>query len=92
MVTLMKRYEHFMKNKRAKKIYKKATKMYPKLDWSVSDPAEEIERIYGKGFILKVKKRNDIKIAEYFILNEDPRLEQWIHLIVIKLGEMYESA
>lgn len=62
---------------------KRALKLYPDIEWVVQKPEEQIEKDYGKGFILTGIKDN--ADATYFILFEDPRVDNWIHMIANQL-------
>lgn len=64
-------------------IGKRAMKLYPDIEWVLSKPEEQIEKDYGKGFILTGIKGNGE--ATYFILFEDPRVDNWIHMIATQL-------
>lgn len=64
-------------------IGKRASKLYPEIEWVLSRPEEQIEKDYGKGFILTGIKGN--ADATYFILFEDPRKDNWINMIASQL-------
>lgn len=72
-------------SKKINKIGKRAAKMYPYLQWSIQLPSPEIEETYGKGFIIMARDPQLDKVAEYFVLFEDPRIDNWIHMIAIEL-------
>jgi len=56
-----------------------AYELHPDIDWLIQQPDPQLEKDYGKGFI--VTGLHEEKKAVYFILEEDPRKENWIHMI-----------
>jgi len=82
MPTLMKPFGNST-SKKINKIGKKAQSMYPHIQWSIQLPSPEIEEVYGKGFIIAGKYED--KFNEFFVLFEDPRIDNWIHMIAISL-------
>lgn len=75
--------KHSGSSSKLKDIGKRASKLYPDIEWVITKPEEQIEKDYGKGFILTGLKDNFD--ATYFILFEDPRLDNWIHMIASQL-------
>ena len=63
--------------------------MYPHINWSVSEPSPEITETYGDGFI--IAGRVGDKMQTYFVLRDDPRINNWIHMIAIQLDPQIEE-
>lgn len=78
----MKRYAN---STRPHKLARKASKMYPDVNWVVELPSIEIEETYGKGVVISGHKGNSS--STYFILDEDPRINNWIHMMASQLEE-----
>lgn len=76
-------------NKHIQKVGKKAQKMYPYIKWSIQEPSPEISEVYGEGFI--ITGRREDKMSTYFVLREDPRIENWIHMIAIELDPQVQE-
>lgn len=70
-------------NSTFKKIGERAVELHPDIEWVIQKPTPEIEDDYGKGFVLSGRLGD--KGATYFILNEDPRKDNWIHMIASQL-------
>lgn len=68
-----------------RKTERRAKKLYPSIKWFVGLPSLDIEENFGEGFILRGVKGKDL--SEFFILKEDPRIENWIHMIAISLDK-----
>lgn len=67
------------------KIGKRATELYPEIKWVLQVPLPGITDDYGDGFIL-IGQYED-SMATYFILHEDPRKDNWIHMIASQVKE-----
>lgn len=70
-------------NKQIQKVGRRAQKLYPDIRWSIQLPSPEILEAYGEGFVMMARRGN--RMSEYFILKEDPRIDNWIHMIAIEL-------
>lgn len=66
-----------------------ARKMFPNTSWSVYQAGDEINDVYGPGFIL-VGKRG-IYEKEFFILFEDQRRIEWAAMINGELEDLVEN-
>ena len=62
-----------------------AKNMYPEVKWVLSLPSQDILDEYGDGYLLR-GSLGDCDI-EYFILIEDPRIKNWIQMIVVQLKD-----
>lgn len=76
-------------NKKIKKVGKRAMKLYPDIKWSLQLPAPEILETYGEGFVMMARKED--KMVTYFILNDDPRIDNWIHMMAIELDPQVQE-
>lgn len=59
-------------NKQIQKVGRRAQKLYPDIRWSIQLPSPEILEAYGEGFVMMARRGN--RMSEYFILKEDPRI------------------
>lgn len=62
-----------------------AKELHPDLDWGIGYPAPDITETYGKGVII-IGRKGAIE-QSYFILEDDPRLDNWIHMIAIQVED-----
>lgn len=67
----------------------KARKTFPNTSWSIYQASDEINDIYGPGFIL-VGKRG-VYEKEFFILHEDNRRMAWAAMINGELEDSVEN-
>lgn len=81
MRTLMKPFGNSMRTK-INKFGRRAMKLHPDVKWFVTEAEKGITDIYGDGFVVKAQ-RNGLT-SEYFILADDPRVDNWIHLMAIE--------
>ena len=76
-------------NKQIQKVGRRAQKLYPDIKWSIQLPSPEILEVYGEGFVMMARK--DERMATYFILKEDPRIDNWIHMMAIELDPQVQE-
>ena len=76
-------------NRKIQKVGRKAQKMYPDIKWSIQMPSPEILEAYGEGFVMMARRGN--RMSEYFILKEDPRIDNWIHMMAIELDPQIQE-
>ena len=76
-------------NRKIQKVGRKAQKMYPDIKWSIQMPSPEILDNYGDGFVMMARRGN--RMSEYFILKEDPRIDNWIHMMAIELDPQIQE-
>lgn len=76
-------------NRKIQKVGRRAAKLYPDIKWSVQLPSPEILDTYGDGFIIMARKGE--RFSEYFILKEDPRIDNWIHMMAIELDPQVQE-
>lgn len=63
--------------------------MYPEIFWRVQEADKGTTDVYGEGFILTGISGG--KAVEYFILADDPRMDNWIHTVAIQLDEQVQE-
>lgn len=68
-----------------KKFGNRAKKLYPGIAWVLHYGPDDITQVYGDGFM--VQAQVGIHTVEYFILAEDPRMDNWIHMMASQLRE-----
>ena len=76
-------------NKQIQKVGRRAQKLYPDIRWSIQLPSPEILEAYGEGFVMMA--RSGDRMSEYFILKEDPRIDNWIHMMAIELDPQIQE-
>ena len=76
-------------NKQIQKVGRRAKKLYPDIRWSIQLPSPEILEAYGEGFVMMARMGN--RMSEYFILKEDPRIDNWIHMMAIELDPQIQE-
>lgn len=76
-------------NKKIQKVGRRAQKLYPNIKWSIQLPSPEILETYGDGFII-MARRGD-RMSEYFIMKDDPRIDNWIHMMAIELDPQVQE-
>ena len=76
-------------NKQIQKVGRRAQKLYPDIRWSIQLPSPEILEAYGEGFVMMA--RSGDRMSEYFILKEDPRIDNWIHMMAIQLDPQIQE-
>ena len=76
-------------NKQIQKVGRRAQKLYPYIRWSIQLPSPEILEAYGEGFVMMARMGN--RMSEYFILKEDPRIDNWIHMMAIELDPQIQE-
>ena len=76
-------------NKQIQKVGRRAQKLYPDIRWSIQLPSPEILEAYGEGFVMMARRGN--RMSEYFILKEDPRIDNWIHMMAIELDPQIQE-
>lgn len=85
MRILMRLYVSLMSSRDIKRIGKKAMKLYPDIKWILQEPDLGIEETYGQGYMI-TGELNEHRVT-FFVLAEDPRTENWIHMIANMLEE-----
>ena len=76
-------------NRKIQKVGRRAAKLYPDIEWSIQLPSPEILEVYGDGFIIMAQKNG--KFSEYFVLKDDPRIDNWIHMMAIELDPQVQE-
>lgn len=77
--------KHSGNSSKYQKVLNRAVKLHPNFEWVVTIPDIEILKNYGDGFLIIGRK--GLREAVYFVLFEDPRVDNWINMIASQLTE-----